>query len=48
MGHTCSCSDLTNFEYQVRAMNGNGYCVNILKLASSEHILAFLSYLVLF
>ena len=22
--HTCSCNDLTNFEYQVRAMTGNG------------------------
>ena len=39
--HTCSCNDLTNFEYQVRALTGNGYCMNILKLASSEHISGF-------
>ena len=30
--HTCSCNDLTNFEYQVRAMTGNGNCVDLLKL----------------
>ena len=24
MDHTCTCINLTNFEYQVRAMTGNG------------------------
>ena len=27
-GHTCYCKDLTNFEYQVRAMTKNGIIRN--------------------
>ena len=27
--HTCSCNDLTNFEYQVRTKTGNGIYVNL-------------------
>ena len=31
--HTCSCNDLTNFEYQVRAMTGNGNFANLFEFA---------------
>ena len=32
-GNTCFCNDLTNFEYQVRAMTRNENYVNLFKLA---------------
>ena len=31
--HTCACNDLTNFEYVVHVMTGNGCYVNLQKLA---------------
>ena len=33
----CSCNDLTNFEYQVRAMTGNGNCVKV-TIVTAAHI----------
>ena len=33
MDHTCYCNDLTNFEYQMRTMTGNGSYVDMLEFA---------------
>ena len=36
MEHSCVCNDLTNFEYVVRAMTGNGSYMNFQKLAGKN------------
>ena len=35
-GHTCSCNDLTNFEYQVLAMTGNGNYVKVTIVTAAQ------------
>ena len=35
-GHTCYCKDLTNFEYQVRAMTGNGNYVKVTIVTAAQ------------
>ena len=47
-----ACNSLTNFEYEVYAMTGNGNYVNLLKLAwkkpvKSLHVLIYLQCLIL-
>ena len=32
-GYTCTCTSLTNYEYEAHAITGNGYYVNLLKHA---------------
>ena len=36
--HTCHCNDLTNFQYQVRSMTGNGNQVNLQELEKIREI----------
>ena len=35
-GHTCSCNDLTHFEYQGRAMTGNGNYVKVTIVTAAQ------------